>query len=222
MQPDLLGLEITKGELRRLIGIDPDDIFRPSILRSPEKRWSFFFNEILIGLALTPIIVGVIYTFIVIPTIGSSIPFAILLLILVPILVAIGRWVWLKRRSSRALISLLDEVDKYHAVIKAIDINDQLEEAGIPETSLSDRTKVIEGLQLTRDDLVRAFKLERIVRENHELIANKPELFTNHLGTLSAMQATTDQASEYGRLLNEALQIAVGVQEEMRKLQRRN
>jgi hypothetical protein len=220
VQPDLLGLEISKGELRRLIGVDADDVFRPSIFRNSEKRWSFLLNELLIGLALTPIIVGVIYTFIIFPTLGSSIPVAIILLIVVPILVAAGRWFWLKKSRSKLLINLLDEVDKYHAVIKAIAINDQLEETGHPGVSLSDREKVIQGLQLTREDLVRALKIERILRENKDLISTKTDLFSNNLRNLEAMQVSSDRASEYGRLLNEALEIAVGVEEEMRKLQR--
>ena len=219
VQPDLVGLEITKGELKRLIGVDPDDIFRPSILRNSQKRWSFLVNEILIGLALTPIIVGVIYTFIIFPTLGSSIPTAIALLIIVPILVAAGRWLLSQKNRSKLLVNLLDEVDKYHAVIHAIHINDELEAAGTAGTTLSDRAKVIEGLQLTRDDLVRAFKTERILRENKQLISTNPELFANNLRTLQAMQLSSDQASEYGRLLNDALQIAVDVQAEMRQLQ---
>ena len=219
VQPDLVGLEITKGELKRLIGSDPDDIFRPSMLRNAQKRWSFFLNEILIGLALTPIIVGVIYTFVIFPTVGSSIPTAIALLIIVPILVAAGRWFLSQKNRSKLLVNLLDEVDKYHAVVNAIHINDQLEAAGTPGTSLSDRAKVIEGLQLTRDDLVRALKTERILRENKQVISTNPELFANNLRTLQAMQTSSNQASEYGRLLNDALQIAVEVQAEMRKLQ---
>lgn len=219
VQPDIAGLEITKGELKRLIGADPDDVFRPSILRNAQKRWSFFLNEILIGLALTPIIVGSLYTFIIFPILGSSIPTAIALLIIVPILVAAGRWFLSQKNRSKLLVNLLDELDKYHAVLNAIHINDQLEAAGTAGTSLSDRAKVIEGLQLTRDDLVRAFKTERILRENKQLISTNPELFANNLRTLQAMQLSSNQASEYGRLLNDALQIAVEVQAEMRKLQ---
>lgn len=218
MQADLLGLEISKGELRRLSGVDPDDVFRTSIFQSPEKRFSFLLNEILVCFALSPIIVGFIYTFIVFPTIGSSSQIAVALLIVVPIAVAAGRWLWRKKTCPEALTSLLDDVDKYHAVIKAIDINDQLETAGTPLVSLSDRTLVIEALQLTREDLVRALKSERILRDNKELIATNPELFTNNLSALRAMQVSS-QASEYGRMLNEALQIGLSVQEEMRKLQ---
>lgn len=218
MQADLLGLEISKGELRRLSGVDPDDVFRTSIFKSPEKRFSFLLNEILVCFALSPIIVGFIYTFIVFPTIGSSSQIAVALLIVVPIAVAAGRWLWRKKTCPEALTSLLDDVDKYHAVIKAIDINDQLETAGTAGVSLSDRVLVIEALQLTREDLVRALKSERILRDNKELIATNPELFTNNLSALRAMQVSS-QASEYGRMLNEALQIGLSVQEEMRKLQ---
>lgn len=91
MQPDLLGLEFSKGELRRLTGVDPDDVFRPSILQNRKKRFTFLLNEILICLALSTIIIGFIYVFIVIPIIGSSSYIVIALLIAVPIIVAAGK-----------------------------------------------------------------------------------------------------------------------------------
>jgi hypothetical protein len=219
VQPDLLGLEITKGELRRLTGVDPDDVFRPSMLQNSQKKWSWLGNEIIIGLALTPIIVGVIYTFIIIPTIGSSIPIALGLLIIVPVIVALVRWIWSKRNRSTMLVNLLDEVDKYHAVINAIALSDQLENAGATGVSLSDRNQVIQGLQLTREDLVRALKIERILRENKEIIATHPDLLTNNLSTIETLQQSTNQASQYGKLLDQALQIALDVQAEMRKMQ---
>ncbi|MHC5824063.1 MAG: hypothetical protein ACYT04_51570, partial [Nostoc sp.] len=70
MQPDLIGLEISKGELRRLTGFDPEDVFRPSVMQDSKKRLGFFINEMLVTLALTPIIVGSVYAFIILPTIG--------------------------------------------------------------------------------------------------------------------------------------------------------
>jgi hypothetical protein len=113
---------------------------------------------------------------------------------------------------------LLDEVDRYNAVIKAIHINDQLEAAGTTEMSLSDRQKVIEALTLTREDLLKALRAERILRDNKNFLISNPELLATNLRTLQTLQVH-DRASEYGRLLNEALQIATGVQEEMAKLQ---
>ncbi|MEH1769522.1 hypothetical protein [Nostoc sp.] len=219
MQPDLIGLEISKGELRRLTGFDPEDVFRPSVLRDNKKRLGFLINEILVTLALTPIIVGFIYAFIILPTIGSSIKFGILLLILVPMPILVGRWLWRQLTCPEGLTILLDEVDKYHDLVTAIDINDQLAASGNAESSIHDRDKVTAALQLIREDLVRALKTERILRDNKKLLANNQELFVNNLASLQALQVSS-QAGEYAQLLNQSLQIAIDVQAEIRKLQK--
>jgi hypothetical protein len=235
VQPDLQGLEISPGELRHLSGVDSTEVFRPSILHNPKQRWSFLFQEFLLSLALTPIIVGLLHVFVILPLIGGSLPATLVTLVGVPIAIVATRWFWLQRNSPKALCCLLDEVDRYNAVIKAIHINDQLEAAGTRETSLSDRVseaeplgsallpkadrqKVIQALTLTKEDLVRALRAERVLRENQSFLVGNPELLATNLRTLQTLQVN-DRASEYGRLLNEALEIAVGVQEEMTKLQ---
>jgi hypothetical protein len=218
VQPDLVGLEISKGELRRLTGFDSEDVFRPSIIKHREKRLGFLINEGLVALALTPIIVGAIYAFIILPLIGSSIKLGILLLILVPIAVIFGRSLWRGYTCPQALAILLDEVDKYHAVINAIDINDQLATSGNAQSRINDRDKVISALQLIREDLVRALKTERILRDNKKLLANNQELFVNNLANLQALQLSS-QAGEYDQFLNQSLQIALDVQAEISKLQ---
>jgi len=218
VQPDLQGLEFSPGELRHLTGVDPTEVFRPSILQNAQTRLSFLVQEALISLALTPILVGLLHVFLILPTIGIFLPVTIASLVVVPVAIVGSRWFWLKIKSPVFLSGLLDEVDRYHTVIQAIHINDQLEAAGTTEVIVSDREKVIEALKLTREDLLRAFKAERILRENHSFIAGNPELFFTNLRALQALQVS-NQASEYGRLLNEALQISVGVQAEMRKLQ---
>lgn len=218
MQPDLIGLEITKGELRRLTGVDSEDVFRPSILKNREKRLGFFINELIVALALTPIFVGFIYAFIILPTIGSSIILGILLLALVPTMVILIRWIWRQKTCPKSLTKLLDEVDEYHEVIQAIDINDQLASSGNTQSNINDRDKVIAALQLIREDLVRALKTERILRDNKKLLANNQDLFVNNLANLQALQVSTE-AGEYAQLLNQSLQIAVDVQSQIRKLQ---
>ena len=92
-----------------------------------------------------------------------------------------------------------------------------MEAVGTTFRSISDRQKVIEALTLTKEDLVRAIMAERILRENKSFLLGNPELLSTNLRTLQTIQIN-DQASEYGRLLNEALQIAASVQEEMGKL----
>jgi hypothetical protein len=57
-----------------------------------QKRIGFFINEALVALALTRIIVGFIYAFIILPTLGSSNKLGVILLIIVPIAVIVGRW----------------------------------------------------------------------------------------------------------------------------------
>ena len=218
MQPDLIGLEITKGELRRLTGVDPEDVFRPSILKNRKKRLGFFINELIVALALTPIVVGFIYAFIILPTIGSELIAGIFLLFLVPILLMLIRWFLRQKNCPKSLTKLLDEVDEYHEVIQAIDINDQLASSGNTHSNIDDRDKVIAALQLIREDLVRALKTERILRDNKKLLANNQDLFVNNLANLQALQVSTE-AGEYAQLLNQSLQIAVDVQSQIRKLQ---
>lgn len=219
MQPDLQGLEISPGELRHLTGVDSTEVFRPTILHNPKERLNFLFQELLLSLALTPIIVGLLHVFVILPFIGSSLVATVVTLIVVPIVILAVRWFWLKRNSPVTLCSLLDEVDRYNAVIKAIHINDQLGATGTTER-LSDRQNVVEALTLIKEDLVRALRAERILRENQNFLVSNPELLVTNLRTLQTLQVN-DRASEYGRLLNEALQIATGVQEEMTKLQNR-
>jgi hypothetical protein len=102
-------------------------------------------------------------------------------------------------------------------LVAAIDINDQLAASGNVESSIHDRDKVTAALQLIREDLVRALKTERILRDNKKLLANNQELFVNNLASLQALQVSS-QAGEYAQLLNQSLQIAIDVQAEIRKL----
>jgi hypothetical protein len=124
----------------------------------------------------------------------------------------------IKENITPSLRILLSDVERYNNVIKAININDQIEAAGNTDVSIRERKKVLDALKLTRTDLIRALKTERILRENKNFIISNTELFANNLPTLSAMQVS-EQASEHGRLLNEALQIALDVQLEMKRLQ---
>ncbi|WP_445627027.1 hypothetical protein [Nostoc sp. DSM 114167] len=114
------------------------------------------------------------------------------------------------------LSKIAEEVQKYNQLVQNITVIEQLQEIG-HRVCLDDREKVIEAFQLTRDELIRALKTERILRENPDF---NPEKFAINLSMIKTLQIR-EQASEYGQLLNEALQVAVSVQEEMIKLQSR-
>ena len=129
-----------------------------------------------------------------------------------------GKSKFLKQNMTNSLRILLNDVERYNSVIKAIDINDQIEDVGNLGVSIQEREKVLLALELTRNDLIRALKTERILRENKSFIITNSDLFTNNLAALASMQVT-EEATEHGRLLNEALQISLDVQQEMKNLQ---
>ncbi len=136
------------------------------------------------------------------------------------LLVALAaRFFWLKNNTRKAeyLLGILADVEKYNDLIDVIHLNDQLEDVGNTEMEIINRPQVITVLRHTRENLVRALKTERIFRENQQVINRNPDLFAHNLASVEAMQMS-DRATERGRLLNEALQIALNAQAEMRKL----
>jgi hypothetical protein len=209
MRTDLQELEITKGELKHCSGVSINAVFRPP--------------------SLTKFLSEITKTFLIIVLICLSgfvliqvFPEQLLSLITSHSAVAIGllftdvRKIYFSSKH-RTLVKIFEDVQRFNSVIKAIDINDQIEAVGNPGVRLRNREQVIHALRLTREDIIRALKTERILRENESFIKLNSELFDNNLTALTALQVS-DQASEHGRLLNEALQIVVDVQEEMRKL----
>ncbi|MDF5732422.1 MAG: hypothetical protein PUP92_31595 [Rhizonema sp. PD38] len=216
MQPDLIGLEITKGELRRLTGFKPDQVSQTSTMKNREQRMKFLRGELLVVFVVTAIIVGVAYAFIILPTMGSSPMVGIILFIVVLVAVVAGRSLWRRLTFPKTLTTLLNEVEKYHRVIKEIDLHDQQ----AAENSINDREKVVEALQLVREDLVQALKTERILRDNKKSRVNNQDLIANNLTNLQTLQVS-DRAGKYAQLLNQALQIAFAVEAEIGKLQSR-
>lgn len=213
MRDDIQRLEISVGELKHLSGTKPDRVYRPATATK-------FARE---GLKTVGLIVLVIISFWLLVAIFPKAYLFWFALHLTAIVGLIFEDAWKIRCSHqhKHLINLFDDVDRYNGIIKAIAINDQIEDAGNSQVKIGDRSKVIQALQLIRDDLVRALKTERILRQNKQFVATNSELFATNLKTLSALQIS-DRASEQSRLLNEALQIALGVQAEMNKLQDQN
>ncbi len=210
MQTDLQGLEITKGELKHCSGVSINSLFRPP---TPKKYLSEITKTFLIiiliwfsGFVLVQVFPEQIIELITIHALGA-----------ISLLFNDIRKIYLSQKY-RNLVNMFDDVNRFNSVIKAIDINDQIEAVGNPGARLKNRDQVIHALQLAREDIIRALKTERILRENESFIKSNFELFETNLTALTALQVS-DQASEHGRLLNETLQIVVDVQEEMRKLQ---
>jgi len=232
MQADLSELIIPEKELDELSGIALSDgfaadFYRPAALRDGKKLFSLLVNELLIfcvtlvfslpiALLANKHNVGLfsdseIFVRVLQITLGWSLA----------ITVAWNVYQWVKAKPLETLAGLLDEVEKYHEVIQALDIIDRLTAAGNLQANLINRADAIEALKITKESLVCALKTERILRENQQFIDRRYELFANIESNLAALMAldVSDRATEYGRLLNEALEIGMSVHKEVRKLQ---
>ena len=104
--------------------------------------------------------------------------------------------------------------NKHNKIIANVNVLDQLEFVGNP-IKLNERDKVIEALKINRENLVRALQTQKVLRDNPKF---NPEKLNIDLSGLRALQAS-EQATEYGRFLDEALQIGINVQSEIRKLE---
>ncbi|WP_298916487.1 hypothetical protein [uncultured Nostoc sp.] len=236
MRDDLQGLEISQDELQKLTNLPVND--QLLIITKPlQKLAKLYIQKIKSSEGATVIFIG-FATFVFGYLFFDIIIKVFLSWITIPswiVLIILGLWVggltqtilyliWkskskvVKLNMTNSLQILLNDVERYNSVIRAIDINDQIEEAGNPEVLIKERENVLAALKLTKADLVRALKTEKILRENKSFILSNTELFVNNLATLTAMQVN-EQATEHGRLLNEALQIALDVQHEMKRLQ---
>ncbi|MEG4283554.1 hypothetical protein QUB68_10540 [Microcoleus sp. A006_D1] len=232
IQADLDELRIPEKELEDLSGIALSDgflgnFYRPDTLRNGKKLFAFLFHELLIF--CVTLVVSLPVALLVNKHEVSSVSDAEILLrvlqitlgLSLAITVAWNVYQWVKAKPLATLAGLLDEVEKYHEVIQALDIIDRLTAAGNLQANLINRQDAIAALQITRESLVCALKTERILRENQQFIGRRYELFANIESNLAALMAldVSDRASEYGRLLNEALEIGMSVHKEVRKLQ---
>ncbi|MBW4489196.1 MAG: hypothetical protein KME12_15510 [Trichocoleus desertorum ATA4-8-CV12] len=235
MQSDLKALKIDEGEIETLSGLDVNDIFvggifggtyRPSVWRDSKKLFFFCVTEasvfVLILVFTLPVgfiltqnstQVGEVHQAWQFFTINLSVAFTFML--------GWNLYLWSKQKSLAPLAKLLDEVDKYNEVIKAVEIIDKLAAVGHLPANLINRGEVLEALRITRESLVCALMTEKILRQHKSFIARRHELFANienNLLTLRTFEVNS-QANEYGQLLNEALQIGISVYKEVKKLQ---
>ncbi|MEG4446268.1 hypothetical protein QUB47_30885 [Microcoleus sp. AT9_B5] len=232
IQADLEQLKISEKELEDLSGIALSDgfaadFYRPTAFRDGKKLFSLLLNELLIFCVTLVVSLPVVLlaTKNQVNSVSDAEIFVRVLQITLGLSLAISvAWNVYKWRKAKPLVTLaglLDEVEKYHEVIQALDIIDRLTAAGNLQANLINRGDAIEALKITRESLVCALKTERILRENQQFIGRRYELFANIESNLAALMAVdvSDRATEYGRLLNEALEIGMSVHKEVRKLQ---
>jgi hypothetical protein len=128
----------------------------------------------------------------------------------------------LRARSFKTLMRLLDEIDRFNELIRAVDVIDRLDDVTPDSGHFENRLEILNALNVTRDSLISGLMTEKILRENRGLLSRRQDLLTHietNLSTLSVMEVS-DEASDYSRILNEALQIGTIVQREMIRVSR--
>jgi len=201
-------LTLSDGELKTLTGVNVADIgteFAGTIIAATVAGSLLM---IPIGL-LTALILGVAQGSIAgfWPTITLAALFSYL---------PVGWWAFRNMQASgrikKHLEPLLQEVKNYNDLVAHIHTVDQLAEIGNP-VQVQDRDTVLTGLKTMREQLVRALKTERILRDKPEFQSSEFSLDLTSLYALEVEQQTT----EYHKILHDTRQIGKSVQTELQK-----
>lgn len=234
MKPELEDLRISEIELERLSGLDVGKVFvggvfggvyRPSIVRSPKRLGFFLLTEVLVT-ALTFVFTIPLGLFVTQNHAPGNDWITIVQFIQITLGTTFGvvlSWnLYMKIAVKRlqTFMGLLDEVDDYNEVIYAVDLLDRLEAVKHSQVNLIDREQVLSALRLTRENLVCALMTEKILREGRGLLSRHQDLMSHIEGNFATLRVLelNQQASEYGQLLNEAVQIGLSVRREIDKL----
>ncbi|MGB3513202.1 MAG: hypothetical protein WBA93_29110 [Microcoleaceae cyanobacterium] len=235
MEPDLPELKIRDSELEELIGTTLNELLMVNLYHlssgyTQRQFLSITLNQVVV-FSLT-LIISLPLTLVITTNTNYAPddPRLISLFIKIVIGISLGItvcwniYMWWKTKPLTELAKLQNEVKKYNEVIEAVEIIDRLAKVGNLEVNLINREDVIQALQVTRESLICALQTERILRENQDFILRRYELFASIENNLAALMNfdVKNQASEYGKLLNEALDIGMSVQKEVRKLQNKS
>lgn len=215
MKPDLEGLEISRGELKRLSGLGPNRVYRPPTL----KKFGREGVKTLVASGLLFLSYGILS--VIFPrdqwALGSVHAIAAAGLILDDALKLIAT------RRHQTAIAIWEQVERYNAIVRAIDLFDRLEQAGNPQAELAARKQMTDALTLIRGELVRALKTEALLRKNRQFLAASGDLFPPELSNLIEPQlADVPDDTPHGRLLAEAWKVAVAVETQLKPLRDRH
>ncbi|MEA5466273.1 hypothetical protein [Leptothoe sp. PORK10 BA2] len=227
---NLDNLRITNRDLDEVTGLDISELSmgrgtRLSVWRHPKLRWSWLLNQ---GLVLAVALVLWLPVVLVLGrSLGGQAPrlgvfMGVGLGGAIATTVAHGLYGIHKGRQLQVLSHLLDEVDRFNEMIKAVEILEELRQADGPSKrlSLDNPEAVKEALHLTRESLMCGLMSDKIMRKHQRFIARRHELFASIETNLSSLQTlqVSELAGDYGQLLNEALQVGTTVHQELRKL----
>lgn len=121
------------------------------------------------------------------------------------------------RRLTRTQ-RILADVTRFHRVLGALNLSDQLTTARGEVPDAAARCEVLRGLRLTRERLVAALRIDGVLRQHGPLLSGlgAPPIEIGSFETLR-VQAEGEQ---YGRLADETTQLAANIEQGLEEIRR--
>lgn len=127
-------------------------------------------------------------------------------------------YMWRRRKRVKTLLRLLDEVDQFNRIIQSVNVVKELSVArgdvGSPDS------EVMRVLQLTRQSLMSALQVDRLLRDyqdSHPIQRSLIQEIETNLADLQELR-THQELDDYGQLLHQACQIGTSVYKELQEL----
>ncbi len=227
MTTELEELRITSQEIERLSGLEVSDHFIGGLLWGT-YRWPMDSTGRLLAMIATELLMlGVCSMFATL--IGavlsqnlSSNQEVLQMILIVAFCLWLLRQLWmgLMARKFLSCMRLLDELDRYHQVIQAVGLLEQL--GSVKYVQHRGGEPILIALSKARESIVAGFITEKVLRCNQGLLSRREallETIEENLMTLRSLDLQ-HQAQEYGDILDQALNIGIRVQHEVNKLTR--
>lgn len=234
MEIDLENLKLNQEKLDELMDLD---IFT-SILIDFHRAFSFKKQQQILSVIITEISLFILILVCIFPLTLIALKNAnhlpinhdrtnyILLVLLIFSLTCLGLinfYIYQRAKVLKSLARLMEEIDKYNEVIHTIAIMTCLGSAsGVKH--IQNGEEVLQLLQTTKESLISAVNVEKVIRKHQGFLTNRQGLLTSLENNLTILMAFDpgSTAQEYQQLLNETLQIGLTVHREVGRLQSRN
>jgi hypothetical protein len=237
MATNLENLRIDREDIDRIINLDfvsslAIDLYRALVFRDYQHIFSVLLTAVAIFILSLVIIIP--FSSIVMKRSGDLVDntagFSNLLILVIAIAIFLilttNIYLWKRSIELKSLAILIDKIEKYDRLIEKLIVIDKIQslhKSNKKENYTNNRNAIVEALQITRTSLLDALKIEKLIRNHQNLASNRYELLTeleNNLVALMSFEPNT-QIDEYENILNEVLQLGLGVHKEVRKLSRK-
>ena len=238
---NLDNLRITDRELDKITGLDISDTtmgwaYRQTAFQPQNK--GVFLSEQILNLCVAAIFCLPITLLLARAISGDSVE-AVWRWLPIGVISAIAlifTWTFYRYQAGKHLLTLnhlLDDIDRFNEMVDAVEILEELNTAQkikaaennaqpkleTIQPNLENREEVLEALHLTRESLIFALTTEKVMRNHQQFMSRKQEMFSSIERNLATLQLLHkgNEANEYSRLLNEAIQIGTSVHQELRR-----